>query len=77
MSDVDIPVLGVDALVQPMLILITGSNSAAIYCSFRQFMPVCPIYEHCGCAHISYGFSYLMIAGVPLHNGRNHADIWL
>ena len=26
MSDVDIPVLGVDALVQPMLILITGSN---------------------------------------------------
>ena len=27
MSDVDIPVLGVDALVQPMLILITGSNN--------------------------------------------------
>ena len=30
MSDVDIPVLGVDALVQPMLILITGSNTHSI-----------------------------------------------
>lgn len=27
MSDVDIPVLGADTLVQPMLILITGSNT--------------------------------------------------
>ena len=31
MSDVDIPVLGVDALVQPMLILITGSNTGTVF----------------------------------------------